>query len=251
MNAYLLVTGPGLARPFGVLGRALTTARGRARLDRWLAQAGEPAAWTGDRITVARGLGFVVGAAWGVGLGALYGGLPGGAVGAVVGALLGVAAPGVAVRDAAVRRQRELAQAYPDALDLLFVATEAGAGYPAALGAVARLAPQPVAGEAARLLADERAGLPRAAALRALAARTTVPDLRTLANGTAHAAELGLPLDEVLRRHADDVRAERWQRAEEVAWRVPARLLAPLALCLVPAVLLILFVPEVLSYLRG
>jgi tight adherence protein C len=250
MNAYLLVTGPSLARPFGVLGRAMTTARGRARLDRWLARAGEPAAWSADRITVARGVGLVVGAAWGAGLGALYGGLPGGAVGVVMGALLGVAAPGVVVRDAAVRRQRELSQTYPDALDLLSVATDAGAGYAAALGAVSRLAPQPVAGEAARLLADERSGLSRAAALRALAARTTVPELRTLASGSAHAAELGLPLAEVLRRHADDLRAERWQRAEEVAWRVPARLVAPLALCLVPAVLLIVFFADVLSFLR-
>lgn len=237
--------------PFTAFGRNLTSRRCLERLSRWLDRAGNPRAWPLERVVAARGIGLLAGAPVGAALGALYGALPALVIGLVAGGVVGLHLPGAVLWDVAARRQREISRAFRPSLELLVVANKAGLGFDAALAETGRLGSGPLAEEFNRALAAQRDGESRAAALRTLAGRTTVGRLRLLATALAQAGDLGAPLDDVVTRHADDVRHARWQRAEELASAVPLRLLVAVAVCLLPAVLIVLFGPELVDVLEG
>ncbi len=232
------------------LGRAVTSAWCTARLRRWLDRAGNPSGWPLDRVIAARGVGLLSGAVVGAGVGTVYAALPGLAVGLLAGALLGLHAPGTALWDVAARRQREIARDVRPTLELLTVAHRAGMGFDSALAESARLGSGPLADEVSRVLASVRAGESRSAALRTLASRTTVTRLRRLATALAQAGDLGAPLEDVVERHVDDLRDDRWQRAEALASEIPLRLLGVVLVCFVPAVLAVLFGPELLDLIE-
>jgi tight adherence protein C len=216
-----------------------------ASLQRRLDVAGNPGHWTADRVLAFKGLGLV-----GLGtLGALLGShhllsLFGyGAVGAAAGFFL----PDVLVYNAGVKRQAKIRMAVPDTLDLLTVCVEAGLGFDAALGQVARSTPGPLAGECARVLREMQFGSSRVDALRALSERTTVAGLRVLVAALVQASELGIPVARVLREQSAEMRVERRQLAEEQAQKVPVKILFPLIFCLFPALIVVIIGPGAIS----
>ena len=91
-----------------------------------------------------------------------------------------------------------------------------------------------------------RIGISRTDALRSLADRTTVPELRSFVTAVVQAGELGVPIADVLREHARDQRTRRRQRAEEQAQKVPIKLLFPVLFCLFPVIFIVILGPGVL-----
>ncbi|MFC4058828.1 type II secretion system F family protein [Planomonospora corallina] len=238
-----------LAARFGGLGRRLTPAGLVARLHRSLAYAGNPPKWPAERVMQAKGLGLAAGAL----LGVLYGaGL--GAAGALAGAGLGAAAgfllPDLLIYNLGLRRQQEIARTLPDVLDMLTVSVEAGLGFDAAVAQVRANAEGPLAGEFGRVLREMQIGKPRADALRAMAGRTTVPELRGFASAVVQAGELGIPIANVLREQSREMRLRRRQRAEEAAQKVPIKILFPLLFCLFPALFVIIIGPGALRIME-
>ncbi len=236
--------GPRVAVPFGrrlgVLGRKLTPVGMRERLQRSLDLAGNPAGWSLDTVTQVKGVALVVIA----GFGALFGAAAGGVVSAVLGIVVGAAAgfylPDLLVYNAGLRRQQELRRTLPDVLDMLTVSVEAGLGFDAAMSQVAANAAGPMVGESARVLQEMRLGAGRADAMRAMAARTSVTELRTFATAVVQASELGIPVGNVLREQAREMRVRRRQRAEELAQKVPVKILFPLIFLIFPALFIII-----------
>jgi tight adherence protein C len=213
-------------------------------LQRRLDLAGNPARWTPDRILAVKGLGLL---ALG-GLGGLYG-LP--SLGLLVlcgglGAAAGFFLPDVLLRNAGSKRQARIQALLPDALDLLTVCVEAGLGFDAALGQVARNTGGPLAAEFARALQEMQIGASRGQALRAMVARTTVPELRAFVSALVQAGELGIAVTMVLREQASQMRLRRRQRAEEKAQKVPVKILFPLIFCLFPALFVVILGPGLL-----
>lgn len=236
------------------LARALTPSGAAVRLQRWLDYAGNPPAWPPVRIMEAQGVGLVVigafGALTGVGLAfALDFPLVVAAAGLVLGGLLGLWLPFGVVFDLGQRRQQKIRDALPDALDMLTLCVEAGLGFDAALAQVAHGIGGPLGREIARALHEMQMGKRRADAMRALAERTTVPELRTIAVAVVQATELGIPIATVLREQASEMRVRRRQRAEEKARKVPVKVLFPLVFCLFPALFIIIIGPGVLRIL--
>jgi tight adherence protein C len=242
--------GQPLARRLGKLGAALTVGGAVARLQRQLDRAGNPPAWPVERVIAAKGIGLVLGACGGGLVGLLMGGASTVLLTTVAGAVVGFLGPDLAIYNIGVKRQEELRRSLPDVLDTLTICVEAGQGFDAALAQVARNGKGPMAGEAARVLREMRIGKSRGEALRSMAARTTVGELRGFASSVIHASDLGVPVAQVLREQSREMRVRRRQRAEELAQKVPIKVLFPTLFCLFPALFVVIIGPGIINIVR-
>ncbi len=214
-------------------------------MQRRLDIAGNPKGWTSDRMLAVKGLGLV---ALGM-LGALYG-LRNPElliVGAGLGAVIGFFLPDLLLYNTGLKRQQQIPVILPDALDMLTICVEAGLGFDAALAQVARNTKGPVAAEFSRVLQEMQIGKSRSQALRAMADRTTVPELQSFVSALVQSGEMGIPVAHVLREQAKEMRVRRRQRAEELAQKVPVKITFPLIFCLFPALMVVILGPGVIE----
>ena len=207
--------------------------------------AGNPGRWTPDRILAVKGLGLLGLAT----LGALYGlNDPGVLILCVIiGGAVGFFLPDLLLYNTGQKRQAKLQNLLPDAIDMLTICVEAGMGFDAAMTQVARNTTGPLAAEFARSLQEMQIGKSRSQALRAMVDRTSVPELRTFVSAVVQGSELGIPVAQVLREQAKDMRVRRRQRAEGRAQQVPVKITFPLILCLFPALIIIVVGPGVIE----
>ncbi|MHA1599469.1 MAG: type II secretion system F family protein [Alphaproteobacteria bacterium] len=151
------------------------------------------------------------------------------------------------------RRQRSIADSFPDALDMMVVCVEAGLGLDAALARVGTQisAAHPLlAAELDRMTLELRAGKGRSDALRNFAARIALPEIASFVTLLVQSEALGASIAQTLRVHADDMRANRLLRAEEMAHKLPVKLTVPLVICILPAMLVAVLLPGMLIIVR-
>lgn len=158
--------------------------------------------------------------------------------------------PYAVLRRRARTRQRAIARALPDALDLLTTAVEAGLAVDGAFALVAEKTSGPLSETFALYLRQVGFGRSRREALNHVAARTGVPDLLTLAAAINQGEELGTTVGDVLRVQAQELRTLRRQRAQEAAQRAPVLMTIPLALCFLPAMGAVVVVPSILNLVQ-
>jgi tight adherence protein C len=216
---------------------SLSPGSARTSLQRRLDIAGNRQGWTPDRVLASKVVCLVIlgtiGALFELGdpvLLVLVGG---------VGAAAGFFVPDLLLYNAGLRRQQQIAVSLPEALDLLTICVEAGLGFDAALVQVARNLRGPVAEELARVLQEMQIGKSRAEAMRAMAERSSVPELRAFVSALTQSTELGIPVANVLREQAKEMRVRRRQRAEAQAQKIPVKITFPLIGCLLPALFVI------------
>lgn len=169
---------------------------------------------------------------------------------AVWGAGTGWLVPGFMVSMRSTARMKEIQLALPDALDLLVICVEAGLGLNQALIRVAK-----EIRHVSSLLSEEigvanfqiRAGIPRDEALRNLGDRTGVSDVRTLVTTMIQTERFGTSIAQSLRVHADTLRLKRKQRAEEAAAKTTIKMVFPLALCVFPALFVVVLGPALIQ----
>ena len=213
------------------LGLAFSPKGTTERLSRMLDVAGNPAEWPAERVLGAKGVGLVVGAL----LGLLLGGFSlTGLLFAVAGGGIGLFMPDLLVYNAGLKRQDRLRTGLADALDMLTVCMEAGQSFDGALLQVARSVEGPIAGEFARVLSEIQIGRTRGQAFQGMGERTTPPEVKTFVSAIVQADRLGLPVANVLREQAKEMRLVRKQRAEEKAQKVPVKILFPMLLLHLP-----------------
>jgi tight adherence protein C len=233
------------------LGRAATSGTALARLRRWLDYAGNPPYWTVERIFEIKGLGLVALGIVGTPIGLFLGGGIGAVVVGLLAAALGFFIPDLVVYQMSYNRQEKIRQTMPDILDILTVSVEAGLGFDAALSQITRYARGPVASEFARVLQEMQIGRSRVDALRALGQRSNVVELRSFCAIVVQASELGVPIAAVLREQAKEMRIRRRQRAEELAQKIPIKILFPLIFCLFPALFIVILGPGIINILKA
>jgi tight adherence protein C len=95
-----------------------------------------------------------------------------------------------------------------------------------------------------------RAGVDRVTALRNLATRTGVDDIRGLVSLLAQSMRFGTSIADSLRIYAEELRDKRMQRAEEAAAKVGTKMIFPLVLCIFPSFFIVMVGPAVLAVLR-
>jgi tight adherence protein C len=167
--------------------------------------------------------------------------------------LVGFHLPRVWLSRRTTARRTAFAHGLADALDLLTVCVEAGMGLDQGLQRVAREleAGCPVVSEELKLLNLElRAGKARADALRAMADRVGLEDLNNLVTLLVQADAFGTSVAQTLRVYSDALRIKRFQRAEETAAKLPAKLMVPLILFIFPALFVVIGGPAVISLMR-
>lgn len=150
-------------------------------------------------------------------------------------------------------RQREIFENFPDALDLMTVCVEAGLALDAALirvGEEMRLKSVILAEELHLVSLEMRAGSGRERALRNLALRTGVEEIDSLVAMLVQADRFGTSVADSLRVHADNLRTKRRLRAEELAAKLPVKILFPLLFCIFPALMLVLLGPSFITIFR-
>lgn len=233
-----------LIERFSAAGRRLTTQeridRIRARLD----LAGNPERWDVDRVLGLKALGLVTGALLGLAVPPLFGAGARGIVLTFSGlSALGWFGPTLWIYQVGYDRNELIRRELPDAIDLLTISVEAGLAFDAALAQVARSSDGPLAKELFRVLQEMQLGTGRLTALRALADRTDVEELRIFVAAMVQADTFGIPIASVLRVQSREMRVKRSQRAEEKAQQVPVKILFPLIFCILPALFIVVMGP--------
>ena len=248
------VLGPLSAR-FVSFGRRLTPVERLDRIRKRLDLAGNPDGWDVDRILGLKALGLVVGLLLGLTVPLLFGAGPRGIfLVTVVLTLLGWFGPTMWIYQLGYDRSEELRRELPDVLDLLTISVEAGLAFDAALSQVARNTEGPLGAELFRVLQEMQIGTGRIDALRALADRTDLEELRIFVGAMVQADSFGIPVANVLRLQSKEMRIRRSQRAEEKAQQVPVKILIPLIFCIMPALFVVVLGPaaiRVMHALRG
>ncbi len=172
----------------------------------------------------------------------------------IIAASLGLYLPNIFIRARADRRQRDLINGFPDALDLMLVCVEAGLGLEAAFARVGmemttshpRLAEQFGA-----VVLELRAGRSHEDALRRLAARSGADEIRAFSTLLIQSTKLGSSIAQTLRTYAAEMREKRRMKAEEKAHRLPVLISVPLVACMLPCMIGVLMLPAVIRVVRG
>lgn len=230
------------------LGKKLTPADHGERIRTRLEVAGNPPGWTIDRVISLKFVGFAVALLLSLLFTSIIGlGLAPTLVICVGAAFAGYMAPNLYLYQVGYDRTNLIQRALPDALDLLTISVESGLGFDAALAQVARNTEGPLSNEFARVLQEMQIGLGRGSALRALGERTHVPELRGFVSSMVQADALGIPIAQVLRVQAQEIRVKRRQRAEEQAQKVAVKILIPLIFCILPTLFIAVLGPAAIG----
>jgi len=241
------VLNPLLARLTG-LGRRFSGADSAERIRHKLDLAGNPAGWTVDRVVAGKVLGSMVGVVVGALVAFAMLSSPGTrTIAIVLGTVLGFFGPSFYLYQKAYDRSARLLRELPDAIDLLTISVESGLGFDAALQQVARNTQGPLADEFSRVIREMQIGQGRSDALRALADRTNLADLRSFVSALVQADSFGIPIAQVLRVQSSEMRVKKRQRAEEKAQQVPVKITIPLIFCILPCLFIAVMGPAVIS----
>ncbi len=219
-----------------------------ARIVELLVLSGNPPAWDAERVVALKIIGGVGGVVGGSMLMSL---LPVPflvkVVFVVVLGLLGYTIPSVHLRAMANARQKKIQRQLPDVMDLLTISVEAGLGLDAAMAQVVRNVPGPLAEELSRLSQEINIGVSRSDSFRHLGERTTVQELRGFVLSMVQADLFGVSIANVLRAQSRELRQKRRQRAEEIAQKIPVKLLFPMIFLVLPATFIIILGPGVIK----
>ena len=168
-------------------------------------------------------------------------------------AACGYYAPLIWLKRVIAHRQDALQRAIPDALDLMVVCVEAGLGLDQAIARVGQEVSHahPALGDELNILSQElRTGVQRQVALRNLAHRTDLEEVRNLVALLVQTDRFGTSIGQALRVHADSMRTTRRLKAEELAAKLPVKLLFPLVCFIFPSMFIVTIGPACIRMVR-
>lgn len=165
----------------------------------------------------------------------------------------GLYLPKVWIMQRVARRERQIREGFPDALDLMVVCMEAGLGLDAAFTRVGQelaIAHPYLAREFGLVAIELRAGQSREDTLRGLADRTGVDDLRSFVALLNQSVKLGSSIGQTLRVYSAEMREKRMMKAEEKANRLPVLLSIPLVGLILPVMVGSVLLPGIVLIIR-
>ena len=171
----------------------------------------------------------------------------------IMGAAIGSFIPGYYLNKRAKNRQIDIGRQLSDVLDLLVVCVEAGLGLLESIKVVGdeTKAQELVIGyELSQVAAEVNSGASLGQALRSLADRSGVADIKPLAATLIQSEQLGAAIGPALRAISDSIRSHRRLYAEEAAQKTTIKILFPLVLMILPAMLLIIIGPAIVQTVR-
>ena len=146
------------------------------------------------------------------------------------------------------QRQKKIIRSMPFIVDLLALSTEAGLDFVGAIGKVVEKSkPSPLVEEFSQLLKEIKVGASRQEALREMAARISMPAVNSFVAILISADQMGASIGKILRQQSEQIRVERMLRAEKAGAAAAQKVILPLVLFILPAVMLMIFGPFVLG----
>ncbi|HEY7311098.1 MAG TPA: type II secretion system F family protein [Gemmataceae bacterium] len=170
----------------------------------------------------------------------------------IVGISAGMIVPGLWLDYRKKKRQISLRRALPDALDMLVLCVEGGVSLTGGLQRItAELhSAHPLLGVEMDLVQREMMlGVSVGEGIQKLAARTDLEEMRNLASVLIQSERFGTSVVKALRIHADTLRQQRQQRAEELAQKAAVKILFPTLLCIFPAIFIVILGPAAFQIL--
>lgn len=217
------------------------------RIRRRLDVAGNPVGWTVERVQAGKVIGAVTLFLISLALTGFMGlGLTMRIVAVLGATAIGWFGPNLYLYQKVYDRSKRMQRDLPDAIDLMTISVESGLAFDAAIQQVARNTEGPLADEFSRVLREMQIGQGRSAALRGLADRTEVDDLKSFVTSMVQADSFGIPIANVLRIQSSEIRTKRRQRAEEQAQKVPVKITVPLIFCILPVLFIAVMGPAVI-----
>jgi tight adherence protein C len=160
--------------------------------------------------------------------------------------------PDVWLKKTIQKRHLSIQRALPNVLDLLTLSVEAGKDFLTSLRDIlARRRRDPLGEELERTFHEIQLGKKRVQALKDLVKRVQQPDLSAVMNSIIQSDELGVSIAQLLKIQGDQLRMKRFQRAEKLANEAPVKMIFPIALFIVPAVMIIMGAPLVMQTMKA
>lgn len=156
--------------------------------------------------------------------------------------------------DGSVKRMKlDIQTGFPDVLDLLSVCSSAGLGFDQALQRVSEMNDSPIGYEMRRAVQEMELGVSRSTALNDMSKRLEISDITNFVAIITQSEMLGMSISDVLHSQAEQMRIIRTYRAKEIANQLPAKMLIPLAIFILPALFALIFapiIPNILGILK-
>jgi tight adherence protein C len=159
--------------------------------------------------------------------------------------ILFYAGPKVYLHYTVSNRQNKVRKGLPDALDMLSVCATAGLGFDQSLQRVSEYWDTPIGHEFGRVINEMEMGLTRRDALRNLSERLDIREISSFVALIIQTEQLGMSISDTLHAQAEQMRIERRHRAQEQAQKAPIKMLIPMALLIVPALLAVILGPAI------
>jgi tight adherence protein C len=175
-------------------------------------------------------------------------------LGLILAVFAGAALPDIALRAKISRRKQRIQDALPDALDLTVICVEAGLGLNQAIlriGQELAVSYPELSDEFNLFNLELKAGRTRVEAMRNLARRTDLADLKSLVAILIQSDRFGTSIGQSLRVFADGMRVKRRQRAEERAAKLAIKMIPPMIVFVFPSIFVVVAGPAVISIVRG
>ena len=176
-------------------------------------------------------------------------------LGVVLAAAVGFCSPDLWLSSHVAKRHKATLRLLPEVIDLLALCMGAGLDFLGALNRVVAVKAnvkkkEPLLDELSVVMQEIKFGKRRSEALRAMGKRVNLPELSSFVRTLVQADRMGTPIAEVLAVHAEDVRFQRWTRAERAALKAPVKILVPLIFCILPCVAIIVAAPIFLQFTK-
>ena len=149
-------------------------------------------------------------------------------------------------------RQEEIFRSMPFVVDLLALSTEAGLDFMGAIGKVVEKSkPSPLISEMETILKEIKIGSSRREALRNMAWRINMTEINSFIAVLISADEMGASIGKILRQQSDQIRHERFVRAEKMGSNAARKILFPMVIFIIPAIFIMIFAPFGINYYVG
>jgi tight adherence protein C len=166
--------------------------------------------------------------------------------------VLGWFYPDIWINGRIKKRQNQIRKSMPFIVDLLALSTEAGLDFVGAIGKVVEKAKaSPMVEELEQLLKEIKVGSSRAEAMREMSGRIDMLEVSSFVAILITADQMGASIGRTLRQQSEQIRNDRFVRAEKAGAAASQKILIPLVFLIVPAVMLMIFGPVVLDFMRS
>ncbi|MDP7039580.1 MAG: type II secretion system F family protein [Myxococcota bacterium] len=164
--------------------------------------------------------------------------------------LAGALFPFIWLRDQIKKRHRQIMLEMPYHLDLLTLCVEAGLDFGAGVQKMVDKGHDgPLIDEFQAFLAELRVGKTRAEALQGMSTRVALEPLTNFTSALIQADRLGSGMGKTLRLQAEQLRQDRFQKAEKAAGEAPVKMLIPLVLFIFPTIWIVLGAPLIFEWM--